>query len=76
MIIINRTYDKNNFIIDNTYIYVCLINTLKTAKAKIMLIINDNALNRYIFNNYIKGSYIRIYQITKRKNNHLIITNY
>ena len=71
-----RTYNKNNFIFDNTYIYVCLINTLKTAKAKIMLIINDNALNRYIFNNYIKSSYIRIYQITKRKTNHLIITNY
>ena len=47
-----------------------------TAKAKIMLIINDNALNRYIFNKFIKGSYLRLYQLTKTKSNHLIVTNY
>lgn len=63
-------------IVDNTYIYVCIVEALKTAKAKIMLIINDNKLNRYIFNDFIVGEYDRVYQVTKRKTKHLIIVNY
>jgi site-specific DNA-adenine methylase len=48
----------------------------KKVKARIMLIINDMKIIRWMFKNYIKGSYDKIYQIAKRKDKHLIITNY
>lgn len=48
----------------------------ETTKAKIMLIINDMKIIRWLFNGYIKGEYQKIYQVAKRKTGHLIITNY
>jgi len=48
----------------------------KTTKAKIMMIINDMKIIRYMFNKFIKCEYERIYQLGKRKSIHLVITNY
>ena len=48
----------------------------KTTKAKIMMIMNDMKIIRYIFKDFVKGEYEKIYQIGKRKSIHLIITNY
>ena len=48
----------------------------KTTKAKIMLIINDMKIIRYLFKDFAIEEYEKIYQLGKRKCNHLIITNY
>ena len=40
------------------------------------MIVNDNALTNYLYYDYIKGSYIKIYSMRKRKERLLIITNY
>lgn len=48
----------------------------KRNKAKIMLIINDMKIIRWLFDGYIKSNYEKIYQIGKRKSRHLIICNY
>jgi len=61
---------------DNTKMFIDILSLLKTAKCKIMLIINKNALTDFIYKDFIKGSYDRIYQFTKKKAIHLIITNY
>lgn len=46
------------------------------TKAKIMLIINDMKIIRYLYNDYIIGSYDKVYQLGKRKSTHLIICNF
>jgi site-specific DNA-adenine methylase len=46
------------------------------TKARIMLIINDLKILRWLYKDYIKGSYTRIYQLSKKKSSHLIICNY
>ena len=48
----------------------------KKTKAKIMMIINDMKIIRWMFGKYIKGDYNKIYQLGKRKAKHLIICNY
>ena len=60
---------------DMIYIILDMLKDKKT-KAKIMMIINDLKLLRYLFKDYIKGDYTRVYQTAKRKCQHLIITNY
>lgn len=71
-----KSTDNNKNIIDNTKMYIDLSKYIKECKCKIMIIINDNNLMRYIFENYIKGSYDITYQISKNKTKHIIITNY
>lgn len=61
---------------DNTKMFVDFKEILNSYKCKVMLIINNNYLTRYIYSDYIKGEYDKVYQLTKRKNSHLIITNY
>lgn len=39
------------------------------TKAKIMLIINDLKIIRWLFNNYVKGEYKKIYQLSKKNTN-------
>jgi site-specific DNA-adenine methylase len=46
------------------------------TKAKIMLVINDMKIIRYFFNDFIKTEYSKIYAISKRKDNHLVICNF
>ena len=68
--------DQDGTIIDNTGIFIDIMKYIKTAKCKVMIIINSNAINRYLFDGFIKATYIKQYQMTKRKCEHLIITNY
>jgi site-specific DNA-adenine methylase len=68
--------NNNNELLDNTGVFIDILNLLKNAKCKIMLIINDNKLVRFLYNDYIKGSYDKLYQTVKSKSKHLIITNY
>lgn len=48
----------------------------KKTKCKVMLIINNLEIIRYLFKDYIKKSYPVIYQVGKKKNHHLCICNY
>lgn len=74
----NKHYADQNKDGDNTdmlYKIYEIMNDKKT-KSKIMLIINDMKILRWLFKNYIKGDYGKIYQLGKRKDKHLIICNY
>jgi len=68
--------NDNKTIQDNTQMYVDLSKFIKECQCKIMIVCNKNALMCYIFDGYVKGEYKRIYQISKKINTHLIITNY
>ncbi len=47
-----------------------------TIKCKVMLVINKKPIIIKLFKKFIKGSYRKIYQTTKKKETLLIITNY
>ena len=68
--------DNNNAIIDNTEMYIYLKNFIETCKCKIMIVLNYNAIIKYIFNDNIKHVYDVVYQHKKFKTQHAIITNY
>jgi site-specific DNA-adenine methylase len=74
----NETYNPQKDDPDNTDFYIKFYNILKdkSVKAKIMLIINDLKVLRWIFQDFIVGDYEKIYQASKKKTKHLIITNY
>jgi len=59
--------------IDNTQMYINILNFLKTCKCQCMMILNDCALFRYLFSEYIVHTYDKIYQSTKRHVKHIII---
>jgi site-specific DNA-adenine methylase len=61
---------------DMTLIIVDILDLLKNSKCKILLIVNKLDILVYIFKDYIKGEYEKIYQLSKTKAVHLIITNY
>ncbi len=70
----NKTINK--IIKDNTGMYVYLHKYIQICKCKIMIVVNDNELMRFLFDGFIKDTYEKIYQISKKKTMHLIITNY
>ena len=63
---------------DMTEIIVYILDLFKNkdTKAKFMLIINDLYILRHLFKDYIKSSYKRMYQLSKKEDIHLIICNY
>lgn len=61
---------------DMTQIVVDVLEFLKTCKCKVMLIINKLNILEYLFKEFIKFEYARIYQIGKKKGMHLVICNY
>ena len=81
-------HDKEFNIIDNTKMYIDFINILKDCKCKVLFSINDCALTRYLYKDYIKDTYNHIYQSTyknikelnegknKKNTNVLIISNF
>lgn len=70
-----KTIDSNENIIDNTQIFIDILELLKNAKCKIVFIINSNAITKYIYHDFIKCEYDKRYDITGRKTKHLIIMN-
>lgn len=74
----NETYSPQKENNDNTGFYEKFYNILndKKVKAKIMLIINDLKILRWIYKDFIVGDYEKVYQVSKKKTRHLIITNY
>jgi hypothetical protein len=67
--------DINNYIIDKTNIFIDIIVLLKKSKCEIMLIINKNAITNFLYKKYIKDEYNKLYQCTKNKTIHYIISN-
>lgn len=68
-----KTYKKNYDdveekelkIIDNTKIYIDIVNFLKNCKCSAIMIINYNAINEYIFKDFIYSKYKKKYSGTK-----------
>jgi len=63
---------------DITDIFIYLLNLLKSkkTKAKIMIIINDMKVLRWLFKKYVKLDYEKKYSVSGRKEKLLVITNY
>ena len=74
----NSTYQQQKFDNDPTDILINIYNILndKTTKAKIMFIINDLKILRWLFKDFIRGEYSKFYNLSKRTETHLIICNY
>lgn len=78
-----KAVEQDGTIIDNTKIYIDILNYLKNSKCKILFSINKNAITEHIYKDYINNTYNRIYGTTqlniktKKKNtNILTITNF
>ena len=63
-------------IVDNTKIFIDILKFIETAKCKVMLIINKNGITSYIYRDYIKGEYAKMYSMTLKETQHIIVTNY
>jgi len=74
----NSGYNPQKGETDNTHMYIKFLDILKDkeTKAKIMLVINDLKILRWIFKDFIKGDYVRMYQLSNKKMTHLVICNY
>ena len=69
---------------DNTQMYVDIANYLKTAKCKIIMIINSNAIVNELYRDFIGEQYTKQYNLTqkvkqgkgiKNKTGHMVVTN-
>ena len=77
----DNNFDKKDFTInkyDSTKMIIDIYELFKDekTKCKIMFIINKLYFIEWLFNGYIKGSYVKTYQVGKKKETLLIITNY
>jgi site-specific DNA-adenine methylase len=84
----NKTHDEDLKIIDNTEMYIKFLEILKNGKCKILFSINDCALTKYLYKDYIKETYNHMYQFsqikiknlnegkTRKNTNVLIISNF
>lgn len=66
----------DKIILDRTKMFIDILEFLKVAKCRVMLIINKNSLTCYIYKDFIKGEYDKRYDLTGRCTKHLIVTNY
>lgn len=67
--------DKEKEIKDNSLMFVEMLEYLKTAKAKIMIILNEVAITDYILKDYKKHTYGKTYG-GGNKTRHIIYTNF
>jgi hypothetical protein len=68
--------DKDKNLNDNTKIYIDILQFMIGAKCKVMLIVNNSEIIKYLFNDYYKGCYNKIYSLSKNKTVLNIYTNY
>ena len=83
---ISKTYNDDLSIKDNTEMYIYILEFLKDCKCKILFSINNCALTKYIYKDFIKDDYNKIYTTThinttnttnkKKHTNVLIISNF
>jgi DNA adenine methylase len=67
-------YDKDH-IRDKTKVFVDIARFLKVCKCKVIMIINSTAITDYLYEDFIVKKYDFIYQITKKKAIHMIVSN-
>ena len=72
----NRRADLGKALTDNSIHYIRMLEMLETAQCKIMAVINKTYLTSYLFKKFIRHEYGKIYQRTKSKAMHIILTNY
>lgn len=61
---------------DNVNIYEYLYNNqISSFKSKVILCLNSNWIIKLLFSNHIKNNYNKLYQLSKKKTEHLIISN-
>ncbi len=68
----NSKIDDDNIIIDNTKIYLDILEYLKNSKYKIIFSINSNPITRHIYKDYIKVDYSSFYSLSQLKINNEI----
>jgi site-specific DNA-adenine methylase len=68
-------HEKTKEIIDNTGMYIDILEFMKSCKCKFILLINDNAITRYLYKDFICKNYGHTYQGTKKTTKHMIVTN-
>ena len=69
--------------IDNTRMYVDILNLLKSAKCRVIMIINKSALLDELYRDFIGEQYDKIYSLThksktgnkKHSTGHMVVTN-
>jgi hypothetical protein len=60
----NKNYNEDLSVKDNTEMYIFLLEYLKVCKCKVLFSINDNALTKYLYKDFIKDTYNHKYQTT------------
>lgn len=69
-----KNQDENKNVLDNTKIYIDMIELLK-SKSRTIISINNNSLIRYLYKDYIFKDFNKIYQADKKKEGQLILKN-
>jgi hypothetical protein len=72
----NKSYSKQFEVSDCTEYLIDILEMFKSCKCKIMLVINDLKITRHLFRDYNFIDYVKTYGLSKRKERHLVITNY
>jgi len=68
--------NQDKTIKDNSLMFIEMLTYLKTAKAKVMIIISETALTDYILCEFKKLTYPKTYGVTGKKTNHIMYTNF
>ena len=63
----NTGYIPQSIDKDATYMLPYILEYLKSAKCKVMLIINKLGILEYLFKDFIKDEYRRVYQLSNKK---------
>lgn len=65
-------YKMNNTIEE---IYNDILDLLKTAKCRILMVVREDILTKKLFNDHTVYKYAKIYNVSKKKATHLVIVN-
>jgi site-specific DNA-adenine methylase len=69
------TEGNDNEIKDMTKVYADIVNLLK-CPCKVLSVQNANGLLRHLYKDYIKLEYDKLYNFTRKRTKHMIISNY
>ena len=72
----SNKFDENKNVIDNTNIYIDIFEFMKSCKCKVMLIVNKSKLIHYMYKEFYKNEYNKIYGGSKNKEILMIYCNY
>jgi DNA adenine methylase len=65
--------DKDKNLLDNTKMYIDIVDFLKSSNKHTIFIINKNSITEYLYKKYIKDEYNKMYSLTQNKDICLII---